>query len=356
MQTTQNIAIKRLLAQAAERQASDLLLVVGNKPVLRTAGELVSLDEEEVVTQDFLEGVIDNILTDEQKKLLEEKKELIFTYDFIDQNRFRVDIIRQRGLLSITFHHLPSIVKRLSDLGFPKEVQELANKSHGLVLVGGEHGSGKTTTLAAFIETINHSQSKHILSLEQPIEYSLVSFKSVIEQQEIGKDTSDWLSALDIEEQNVDVLVVGKVVSGEVFKKILELAQSGILVFAAVDAGNTEYLVQYLLNMIDVTERNFYAKIFSEVFQGSIIQKLLPRVGGGQVLALEVAFVTAPLAGIIREQKFEQIPNMIQTSRSEGMILMDRYLLELARSGQVDKDTAIAEAHDPQAMSAGLKV
>lgn len=355
MQTTQNITLKRLLALTAERQASDLLLVVGNKPVLRADGVLTTLDDEEVITEDFLEEVVDNILSDEQKKILAEEKEIIFSYNFVDQNRFRVDINRQRDLLTITFHYIPSIVKRLSDLGFPKEVQSLAEKSSGLVLIGGEQGSGKTTTLAAFIETINHSQAKHILSLEQPIEYSLISYKSIIEQQEIGRDVKDWLSALQIEEQSVDVLVLSKIVNGEVFKRILELAQSGILVFAAVDARDTEYLIQSLLNKIDVKDINFYAKIFSEVFQGAIIQKLLPRVGGGRVLALEVTFATPPFAGIIREQKFEQIPNMIQTSRADGMILMDKYLLELARSGQIDKKVAIAEAHDQQSMAASLK-
>lgn len=356
MQTTQNITLKRLLALAAERQASDLLLVVGNKPVLRAEGVLTTLEQEEVVTQDFLEEVTDNILSDEQKNFLAKEREIIFTYDFVDQNRFRVDINQQRGLLSITFHYLPSVVKRLADLGFPKEVKDLADKESGLVLVGGEQGSGKTTTLAAFIETINHSQAKHILFLEQPIEYSLVSYKSVIEQQEIGKDVKDWLSALEIEEQSVDVLVLSKIVNGDVFKRVLELAGAGILVFAAVDASSTEYLIQSLLNKIDIKERNFYAKIFSEVFQGSVVQKLLPRVGGGQVLALEVSFATPPFAGLIREQKFEQIPNMIQTSRADGMILMDKYLLELARSGQIDKKLAVAHAHDPQAMAANLKV
>lgn len=342
MQTTQNIIAKRLLALTAERQASDLLLVVGNKPVVRVAGVLITLEEEEVVTEDFLEGLIDNILTEELKKKLDQEKELIFGYDFIDQNRFRVDINKQRGLLSAAFHYLPAVVKRLSDLGFPREVQALTEKQRGLVLVGGEQGSGKTTTLAAFVETVNHSQARHILSLEKPIEYSLVSYKSVIEQQEIGIDTENWLSGLDIKEQRVDILVLGDIADGEVLKKVLELAQSGILIFAGVEAGTTEYMLQHLLNLIDLPERNFYAKIMSEVFQGSLIQKLLPRVGGGEILALEVAFSSAPFAGVIREQKFDQIPNMIQTSRTEGMISMDRYILELVRSGQVDKSAATA--------------
>lgn len=343
MQTTQNITLKRLLALTAERQASDLLLVVGNKPVLKTAGNLLSLEEEEVVTQDFLLGAVDSILTEGQKSDLARDREVIFAYDFMNHSRFRVDITWQRNLLTVIFHHLPAIIKRLSDIGFPREVIDLTTRSHGLVLIGGQPGSGKTTTLAAFAETINHSAAKHILLLEQPIEFSLVSYRSVIEQQEIGQDSPDWLAALEIEEQAVDVLLVGKIVSAEVLKKLLRLAQNGVLVVAAHESGSTGFLIESLLNLIDQKERSFYARVLSEVYQGSVVQKLLPQVGGGQILALEVAFASQALGGAIRDQKFDHVSNTIQTSRSEGMISLDRYILELVNSGQVDKQVALAE-------------
>ena len=343
METTQNITLKRLLSQVAEREASNLHLIVGNKPVIRVDDDLITLDSEDVITQDFAVSLIDSILTEKQKKEFLEKKEIIFVYDFINQSRFRVDITYQRDLYSFVFHYIPSIIKKLPDLGFPKEVEDLTNQKKGLVLIGGQHGSGVSTTLAGFVESINQRESRHILMLSKPIEYSLVSYQSIIEEQEIGKDVSDWSSALDINEQDIDVVVIDRIESLDVLKKVLELSRGGVLVCAGVRTDSIENMIQSLVLLASPEEREHIAALLADVLQGAVVQALIPKVGGGRILALEVAFGSPSIQRSIMEQKFDQISNTIQTSRTEGMILLDRYLAELVKKGQVDR--AIAKEH-----------
>lgn len=354
MQTTQNITLKRLLALVAERGAANLHLVVGNKPVMRVAGELITIEAEEVINEDFMTGVLQNILTPDQQQALAEKRELIVIYEFAGQSRFRVDITHQRGLHSMVFHFLPSVVKRLENLGFPKEVVELTHAAKGIVFVSGPHDSGVTTTLGGFVETINHTEAKHILTIEQPVELSLVSYKSVIEQQEVGEDVTDWLAALDIAEQDLDVIVLGKIPSAAVAKKIVEVAAQGVLVFVGMMATSTEQLFEQFFNMLEPQDQKPYAKILADVYRGSVIQQLVPRIGGGQVLALELALEAPPLKTSITDMKFDQIPNIIQTSRVQGMILLDRYLAELVKSGQIERDDAFAHAVNTQALETML--
>lgn len=355
MQTTQNITLKRLLAIAAERQASDLHLVVGNKPTLRVGGKLSMLDTEEVVTQDFLEGVIEVVLERKAQQKLEKEREVVGTYDFVNHTRFRVDVNFQRGLPSLTFHLLSSVVRRLRDLGFPKEVEELTTQDHGLIFVGGPQGSGKTTTIAAMVESINHREAKHILMLERPVEYSLVSHLSIIEQQEIGKDVTDWPTALEIAEQDVDVLVIGKVESPPLWEKILMIASGGVLVIVGVEITATDRLFEYVVSELSGERKRYFVNVLADVYRGSVIQKLLPRVGGGEVLAIELAIASQGLAAVIREKKFVQVQNIIQTSRSEGMISMDRYIAELVKSGQVDRAAALKEVRDSEGFKSMLQ-
>ncbi len=350
METTQNITLKRLLSQVAERGASDLHLIVGNKPVIRVSDDLVTLEKEDIITQDFASALVESILPESEKSVLEKEKESIFMYDFIDQNRFRVDITFQRDMYTLVFHYISSIVRKLPDLGFPKEVEELTNKRAGLIMVGGQHGSGISTTLAAFIETINQREARHILMLSEPINYSLISYKSIIEEQEIGRDIPDWESALDIDEQDVDVIVMDRIHSLEVLKKILTLARNGKLVCVGARAPSIENMIETSILLAGDEERAHIAALFADAFEGGIIQSLVPKVGGGKILALEVAFGSSAMKRNITEQNFNQISNTIQTSRTDGMILLDRYLIELVRNGQVELETARKYAADPDAL------
>lgn len=348
METTQTITLKRLLASVAERQASDLHLVVGTKPTVRQNGKLITLDEEDVITEDFVRAVFEIVATEQQQEQFKQTKELIVLYEFVNQNRFRVDITLQRGMLSLVFHFIPSIIKKLTDLGFPKEVEDLTTLKDGLVLCGGQKGSGLTTTLAAFAESINQREARSILILAKPIEYSLVSYKSIIEEQEIGVDTTDWLSALDLNEQDIDVVIVSGVVDGVVWKRLITLANNGVLVCVGFMSASIEDMIASLMSLLDPADRDVYAELFASVFRGAVVQALVPKVGGGSALALEFAVYNQNIRRALSEQQFDQLTSIIQTSRSEGMITLDKYLEELYRSGQIDKAIAQRFARYPE--------
>jgi len=355
MQTTLNITLNRILTTMAERQGSDLHLVVGSRPMMRLHEDLLEMEEEEIITKDFIQGVLDLILTAEQKQLLGSRKEIIFAYDFGDRARFRIDVFYQKGFPSIVFHYIPVSVKPLAELGFPKSVEKLAQERNGLVLVGGPYRAGKTTTMVGFIETMNRTQSRHILTLEQPIEHILIGNRSLIEQKEVGDDNESWLEALEVREEDIDVLMVTRVNSPRIMYRLLEIANSGVLVFMPLEGNSIGQLLHSVIDTCPEDTREHAQYLLSKVFRGAIIQKLLPRVGGGMALAMEIVFSSPVIASAIKENKLAQLSNILLTSREQGMISMDRYLAELVRSGQVDRNIALQEANDPENLSRILR-
>lgn len=348
MQTTLTITLNRILTALAERNASDLHLVVGSRPKIRLDEELVELSEEEVLTQDFIEGIIDQLLSEEQKRILGSRQEIIFAYDYGDRARFRVDIFSQKGFPSIVFHYIPVLVKPLSELGFPASVEKLTTERSGLILIGGPYRAGKTTSMVGFIETINRSQKRHILTIEQPIEHILISKESLIEQKEVGMDTESWLEALDIREEDVDVLMVTKVISSRIMYRLIEIANSGILVFMPLEGNSIGQLLHNAVDGCDKDIREHCRYLLSKSFRGAIIQKLLPKIGGGLVLAMEIVFNSTVISSSIKENKLAQLSSILLSSREQGMISMDRYLAELVKSGQVDEKIAFKEANDQE--------
>jgi len=356
MQTTLTITLNRILTSLAERHASDLHLTVGSRPMLRLNEELIAMADEEVITKDFIDGIIQHILNDEQKRIFGSRREIIFSYSFGDRARFRVDVFMQKGYSSVVFHYIPLQVKPLADLGFPKSVEKLALERSGLVLVGGPFRAGKTTTLNGFLETINRNQPRHILTLEQPIEHLLVSNKSLIEQKEVGHDSDSWLAALDIREEDVDVLMVTQVSSSRIMYRLIEIANSGVLVFMPLEGNSIGQLLNSIINTCPEDSREHGRYLLAKTFRGAIIQKLLPKIGGGLVLAMEIVFTSTVIASSIKENKLSQLASVLLSSREQGMISMDRYLAELVKSGQVDKDVALREANDPNSLNRILRI
>ncbi len=355
MQTTINITLKRILATAAARQASDVHLTVGAKPMIKIGGELMPLDEEEVLTNDFIAGVVDNILDEKQKAILSARREIIVGYDFGDRARFRVDIFYQRGFPALVFHYIPNTIKTIRELGLPSNIESLLKLKQGIILVGGQQGSGVTTTMASMVETINRSQARHILILEQPLEYIFTNNKSLVEQKEIGKDIETWLEALDIKGEDVDVLMLGKVPSHKILLKAFRLSASGILVILPVAGTSIEYVLDNIINSFPKEQQEQVRHLLAHELKGIILQKLVPKIGGGVVLALEIAFINQVMAAAIREGKLNQLNNILLTAREEGMIALDRYLVELVKSGQIGREVALREANNPDNLRRVLK-
>ncbi len=354
MQTTINITLQRILATAAGRQASDIHLTVGAKPMMKIADELVPLDEEEVLTKDFIEGAIDQILTKEEKAELLAKREVIVGYDFGEQARFRVDIFYQRGFPAIVFHYLPTRLPALSELGLPDSIKDLLQSKAGIILVGGEKGSGVTTTMMSMVNEINRQQKRHILIIDKPLEYILTNNKSLIEQKEVGKDVATWSEALDIKGEDVDVLVLGKVPSFKVLFNAFALAADGVLVIAPVSGSSVVDVLDNLVNAA-ADKQQFIRHLLSQQLKGVILQKMLPRLGGGVVLAFEVAILNQIMAAALRDGKISQINNVLSSSRENGIITLDRFLVDLVKNGQVDRETAIKAANNKDFLRRTLK-
>jgi len=349
--TSSRLNFNRILSTLAEYKASDLHLTIGNPPILRVDTKLVPLENESMVTPDFIETVVSTVLNEEQKKVLEKDKEIVLAYSLEDRARFRVNIFYQKGYPSVSLHYIGDKIKNLKELGLPPVVEQFVNIKRGLVLVTGPFGSGKTTTLVSMINTINNNRSDYILTIENPIEYLFVNNKSVIEQREVGRDTPSLADGLrTVTQEDVDVVMLSDLPDAEVIKEVLNIADSGRVVFASYNADSVVKAIEKMINCFPPNEQKQIKSFLSDNLEGAVCQRLLPRVGGGRIVVAEVLIPTEPVRNVIKEGVLYQINNIIQTSREEGMISLDKSLAELVKTGEILIEEALACAQDPQSL------
>lgn len=347
LRTNEQIEVNRILTSVAEYNASDLHLSVGNVPTVRIDGELTPLREEKVVTPDFLEKLKLFLLDDRQKEILENEREIIFSYNFQNRIRFKINLFYQESYLSASLRLITSDIKTLIELGLPKAVERVTKLDRGLVIVCGPFGSGRTSTLAAILNEINNNRSEHILTIEEPIEYVLMDNKSIVEQREVGRDTHSFEKALKSAfQEDVDIILVGNLKNKVVVKNVLDLSEGGRLVFGGMNTDSSIKTIEKLINSFDAQEQQQARVQLSEVLAGIIVQRLLPRVGGGRILVAEILIPTPPVRAVIREGNLLQLNNVLQTSREDGMISLDRSLAELVKTGEILLDSALQYAVD----------
>jgi twitching motility protein PilT len=327
--------MRELLTMAKETGASDLHLSVGAPPVLRVDGELVA--QGEVLSPDAAERLARSLMTDAQWEAFQAAGEIDFSYSLAGVSRFRVNVYRQRGCVSVAARVVPSRVPKLEELGLPEVLSTFTERPHGLVLVTGPTGSGKSTTLAALIDHINHTQRKHIITLEDPIEYLHRHALSIIDQREIGQDTRGFGPALRAAlRQDPDVILVGEMRDLETMQTAITAAETGHLVFATL---HTSDAVQTVDRMIDVFPASQQAQVrlqIASVLQGVVSQRLYKRADGtGRVAAVEVLVNTPAVANLIRTEKTHQIRSVMQTGRQAGMQTMEMHVRELVARGLV---------------------
>ncbi len=345
METQQLATLNRILVTAVKQQASDLHLVMGKQPVMRVDGKLVSLETEEVLTADWLKQLAAELLNDEQKAALNQNKEATFIYELENQFRFKVNVFFQRGYLSISWRLIPAKVKTLAELGLPSAVNQFVRLKRGLVIVAGPFGSGRTATIAALLEEINKTRAEHIITIERPIEFLFANKKSIIEQREVGQDTKSFLAALeDSQEEDVDVLMVEEMDEPAVLASVLDLANAGALIFGAMNTDSVGQTLEKMIFSFQSFERERIKNLLANALAGIIAQRLLPKVGGGMVLAAEVLISNLAVKSLIREDKIKQLKSVLQTSGGEGMITLERSLAELAKQGLIARETALAYA------------
>lgn len=349
MPAADQLTLQRILGTVAERNASDLHLTVGSPPVMRIDTKLIPMAEEPVVSSQFIERVVDLILTEEQKAELAAKREVVIAYDFTRNTRFRVDVFYQKGLLAATLRFIGGTVKPLKELGLPPIVEAFTKLVQGIVIVSGPFGSGRTTTLAALVNAINRTRAEYILTIEKPIEYVFVNDKSIVEQREVGRDTPSFEQALaSVTDEDVNVVVASEIGSADVVRSILTVAESGRLVLATIGTDSVLRTLEKLVKFFPESEQEQVRLQLASNLQGIICQRLLPQVGGGQVAAAEILVATPPVRAVIKDGMFHQTTNIIQTSREEGMISLDRSLVELIKRGSVGLQDALRYASDKQ--------
>lgn len=335
------LRIELLLEEVVKHKASDLHLQVGLPPMIRIDGALKPSASGAVLKEEQVESLIFAILDDEQKQILLKDKEFDFSFSFGDLGRFRVNAFHEKGNLAAALRLIPNEMLSVEQLGLPKIVNKFADYPRGLVLVTGPTGSGKSTTLAALIHKINTERASHIITIEDPIEFTHKSAKSVIVQREVHYDTYSFSAALRSSlRQDPDVVLIGEMRDLETIAAAITIAETGHLVFATL---HTNSAAQSIDRMIDVFPPHQQPQIraqLSNILMAICSQRLVPTIGGGRIASAEILIANPAVRNIIREGKSHQLDAVIQTGAEFGMQSMDKTLVELIHAGTITYDEA----------------
>ncbi|OGY45018.1 MAG: hypothetical protein A3A24_03055 [Candidatus Buchananbacteria bacterium RIFCSPLOWO2_01_FULL_46_12] len=351
MQGSANIILNRILITAAKRKASSVHLSVNAYPTLRVDSELVELKEEVVLTREFLERFAEEFLDENQKKELETNKGVIFVREFAGKFRFKVNLFYQKGVLAAALFLIPAAIPLLVNLGLPKVIYGLTGKKNGLIVIAGPYGSGRTTTMVAIVEEINKDQKENVLIIEKPIEYIFANKESLIEQREVGRDVNSFTSALQYcQGTDVDVVAVGVNNEVGVMPLVLDLASSAKLVICQLDTISVIQTVEEILASFPSAAQSQAQSVLADSLLAIVVQRLVPKIGGGLVLASEVLIATQAVRSLIKEGRLKQITTIMQSSRTEGMSTLDQSLADLVRAGEVLIDQAVNYATNPESL------
>jgi twitching motility protein PilT len=339
------VHVDELLELVVESKGcSDLHLTVGLAPIYRVDGDLVPALYNKFTPQ-VIQRMCYDILTDEQIQRFENTLELDFSYQLGKSSRFRVNFYRDRGSCAAAFRTIPFKIPTLDDLGQPPVVRDLTTKQRGLILVTGPTGSGKSTTLAAMLREINVTQRRHIITVEDPIEYLHSHMSCVINQRELGQDTLSFANALRAAlREDPDILLVGEMRDLETMELAIHAAETGHLVFATVHTNSAAQTVDRIVDVFPVEQQEQIRVMLSNNLQAVITQQLLPKLGGGRACAQEIMIASPAIRNLIREAKAHQINSIIQTSAHLGMKTMDQCLRDLYNQGLISYDLAIERA------------
>ena len=349
------LTIDKLLIDAQRRKASDLHITVGVSPKCRINGELVDMGYEPLAPENTL-ALIEQILPAGMKEQFEKSCDMDFAYSIPGVGRYRVNIFKQRGTYALVMRIINTVIPKPEVLGIPPQVVELTSKKRGLVLVTGPTGSGKSTTLASLIDVINSKYSRHIITLEDPIEYLHKHKLSVVNQREIGSDFSSFASALRVTlRQDPDVILVGEMRDLETIEIALTAAETGHLVFSTLHTIGAVNTIDRIIDVFPPYQQQQTRVQLAAVLEGVISQQLIPGADGNErVAAFEVLLANPAIRSLIREGKNHQIASFVQTNRKQGMVLMDDAIYELYVKGIIRKEYALAYAQDQSFMEKKL--
>jgi twitching motility protein PilT len=343
-----------LLRYLWDNNATDLHLCAGTQPRVRIDGKLWAIPESELVTTEFMDAVLSGLLSLDDRETYLEQRQLDFAFTWASNARFRANAFFQLDRPALALRLIPTQIPTPEDIGLPESTASLLTRPHGLVLMTGPTGSGKSTTLAAMIGWINRNRPLHILTIEDPIEYIHPPQMALVNQREVGQDATSFDEALKAAlREDPDVVLVGEMRDLETIRLTLTLAETGHLVFATLHTNDAAQTVDRIIDVFPADQQDQIRTQFSMALAAVIAQRLVPRVGGGRVAAYELLIGTPAISNIIREGKVRQLRNLIATGQKDGMMVMEQSLAHLVAAGIISYEDACAASVHPDEI-AGL--
>jgi len=343
------IDVFALITEANKRGGSDLHLVVGSPPLVRVTGALTPLPVPPL-TEDDTSGALTQLASPIDQDVFQRELELDFGFTMPGVGRLRCNAAQQRGVISLAIRLLPPVIPTIDVLELPKICKTLVAKPRGLVVVTGPTGSGKSTTLAAMIQYLNTNEAKHVVTIEDPIEYIHPSIKCAITQRQLGTDTHSFGQALKhVLRQNPDVIMVGEMRDLDTAAAVLTIAETGHLVLSTSHAPSSHQALERIIDLFPPHERHLASTRLASLLVGVLCQTLVPRVASdGRIAAVEIMLANTAVRSLIRDEKLYQLPNVIRTSRDEGMITLDESLVDLYRRDKIARETIFTFCNDSE--------
>ncbi len=342
--------IHELLKQMLDLFASDLHLTAGAPPMFRIDGKLVPMSAEKLAADQILKLAY-SVMNEQQKKIFEQKKEVDFSFGVQNLSRFRANVFLQRGCTAAVLRQIPYLIQPLEKLGLPPIVGKLAEKPNGLVLITGPTGSGKSTTLAAIVDKINLEFEGHILTVEDPIEFVHQHKKCIINQREVRQDSDTFSSALRVAlRQDPDVVLVGEMRDLETISAALSIAETGHLTLATLHTNSAAKSVNRIIDVFPSEQKSTVRAQLAMVLEGIVSQALIPRIGGGRIVASEVMIANTAVRSLIRDDKVHQLQGIIEIGQKYGMQTMNQDLSRLYHKGLISMKDALGRSNDPEGL------
>ncbi|MBV9125079.1 MAG: PilT/PilU family type 4a pilus ATPase [Planctomycetes bacterium] len=349
--------VNKLFRLVMKYEASDLHLKVGQPPMMRLRGDIRRMEGVRPLTQEDMERLLLTNLSPKHKKILDDEGGVDYSYTIgQDECRFRVSLFRQRGRLSLVARRVNNSIPSFKDLGLPESIEKLCHYPEGLVILAGVTGSGKSTTIAAMLDYVNSIEPLHILTVEDPIEFTFTDKKSYINQREIGLDSKDWHKALkDAVRQDPDVILVGELRDVETFEAAVHAAETGHLVFGTIHAASSGTTINRILDLFPPEKHGAIRQALANNLKAVVAQKLVKGLKKGRVPTNEIMIVNPTIRKLIGEGQDSKIPDAIRIGYQEGMVDFTENLRQLVERGDIDKATALEIAPNPEALKMAFK-
>src|SRR5438067_196045 len=349
-----NVLIDKLLATVIQLKASDLHITVGQPPVIRLNGRMRRLDTK-VLDSDDTTGLMKSITPDRCQQELQEKGGSDFAIEYTDGYRFRVAVFKQRGFIGMVLRRIPSQFLTFEQIGMPQAIPRLITRPRGLLLVTGPTGSGKTTSLASMMNFLNENYDRHMITLEDPIEYFHKHKKCTVNQREIGVDVPDFKEGIRRAlRMDPDIILVGEMRDLETIHAAIEAAETGHVVFATLHTSGASSTINRVIDVFPKEQQDQIRTQLSTALIGVLSQAILPRKPEGLVAAFEMMVVTPAIQNLIRENKVYRIDSSIQTGRKHGMFLLDEKLFQLWKDGVCEKEEVLQRSSKPAELAAKI--